>query len=208
MQTIRGAALLVAGALMVSGLAACGGEGEPEESSSTASPSAVEPSSSESSESSGSGSSSPSPGSSGAQGDGEVIELPTAAKKHTKEGAITFNEFYWEQVGESYVTGNPYVLEAYTNDCAVCDNIAGKVRQDREDGVSTRKNPYSVRKSSARPRSDSGFRVELTVQINRYDRYRKSGERVGTIAAQSLTVVSDTRWSDGQWEIRDQVRTE
>ena len=206
MHTTRGAALLAAAALTVSGLAACGDEGEPTESSSTASPSAVgDDSSSESSSGSTSSSSSESKDT---KGDGKVVELPAAAKKHTKAGAIAFNEFYWEQVGKAYLTGNPYVLETYTKGCAVCDNIAGDIRKDKADGIHMSKNPYSVHDSSATPRSDSGFRVQLTVDISKYHQILKDGSKGSVIKAGSMTVVSDTRWTQGGWEIRDQVRTQ
>ena len=209
MQKTRGAALLAATALVMSGLAACGDEGGPGETSSTASPSAEDPSSSETSSSSGDASSgSDGSSSSAGGGEGEVAELPAAATKKTKAGAIAFNEFYWEQVGVAYTTGNPYVLEEYTDDCAVCDNIAGKIRADRKKGTHMNKNPYSVHKTAASPRSDSGFRVQLTVEVEKYHQVLKDGSQGKTIRPQSLTVVSDTRWADGQWEIRDQVRTQ
>ncbi len=199
MQKIRGAALLAATALAASGLVACGGEGEPAESSSTASPSAPE----KSSEASGSETS----GSSDGGGEGEVAELPAAAKKQTKEGAIAFNEFYWEQAGLSYKTGDPSFLEQHSNGCPVCDNMSKRVRAAKNEGTTANINPYSVRDSSATPRVDSGQRVQLTVDIAEYHMVNKDGTWESTIAPQSFTVVSDTRWVDGKWEMRDQVRT-
>lgn len=200
----------------MTGLSACGDEGggESEAASSTASPSAPEKessgeeSSSESESSSDDASESKSSGSTGeSEGGDEVAELPAAAKKQTKAGAIAFNEFYWEQVGEAYRTGNLDVFEKYTRDCAVCDNISSKVRDDDEAGTHMDKNPYSVRDSSASARTDSGFRVELTVDIEEYHEVLKDGSTGDSVESASFTTVSDTQWRDGQWEIRDQVRT-
>lgn len=205
MQMIRGAALLAAGALMVSGLAACGDEGEPEESSSTASPSAVEPSSS--SESTGSGSSSSSSESSGSENDGEVAELPAAAKEQTKEGAIAFNEFYQEQTGEALHSGEAATLEAYSQDCRVCDGMVERVEEYAAKNITMNKNPNKVRDTNATKRNDGGYRVELSVVASEYHQVHSDGSTGPTAAAVSFTVVTNTQWDDGHWVIRDQVRT-
>lgn len=215
MQKTRGVALLAASFLAMSGLAACGDEGgESESSSSTASPSAPEKESTSEASASGDASESSSAETSESEssggeseGGGEVVELPAAAKKQTKAGAIAFNEFYWEQVGESYKTGNPYVFDTYTRDCAVCDNIAGKVRDADDAGTHMDKNPYSTRDSSATARKDSGFRVELTVDIEEYHEVLEDGSTGNAVESGAFTTVSDTQWIGGQWEIRDQVRT-
>lgn len=218
MQKTRGTALLAASLLLMGGLSACGDEGgEASESSSTASPSAPEKESSseasaDESSTAEASESEPEPesesdSSSGESGNDEVAELPAAAKKQTKAGAIAFNEFYWKQVGESYRTGNVNVFDEYTRGCAVCDNIAGKVRDADSVGTHMNKNPYSVRNTSATARKDNGFRVELTVDIEEYHEVLKDGSTGDAIESGSFTTVSDTRWSGGQWEIRDQVRT-
>lgn len=203
MHTTRGAALLAAAALTVSGLAACGDEGEPSESSSTASPSAV--GSSPSSESSDPESTSSSE-SEDTKGDGKVVELPAAAKKRTKAGAVAFNEFYFDQTGEALRTGNPKALEQYSNGCAACDTLAKGVRKDANRDVHMNRNPYSVHDSSARKRSDSGYRVEFELKVSEYSEVLKDGSKGRTADAMTMTIVTDTRWNDGHWELRDQVR--
>lgn len=136
-----------------------------------------------------------------------MVELPAEAKKHTKAGAVAFNEFYWKQAGEALKTGDPDFLTVYSEGCAVCDNVVEQIRSSEEKGTRMSVNPYSVRNASGRARSDSGYRVELTVDIKEYHEVLKDGSRGKSASAQSITVVSDTRWADGHWEIRDQVRT-
>lgn len=200
MQKTRGAALLAATALAVGGLAACGDEGEPGEASSTASPSAVGgESSSDSTSSSGSSSS-------GADGDREVAELPEAAQKKTKAGAIAFNEFYFTETGRALHTGNPEALEIYSEGCVVCDTLVQSIRADAQKGINMDRNPYTVDSSSARKRSDSGYRVELNLKVSEYSEVLKDGSKGRTAKAMSMTVVSDTQWHDGHWEMHDQVR--
>lgn len=205
MLKIRGAALVAATALVMSGVAACGDEGEPAESSSTASPSAVEPSSS--SESSGSGSSSAPSESSGAEGDGEVVELPAAAKEQTKEGAIAFNEFYQEQTGEALHSGQAATLEEYSQDCRVCDGMVKRVREYAAKDITMNKNPNKVQDPKASKRADGGYRVELTVAASSYHQVLSDGSAGPTADAVTFTVVTDTQWTNGHWVIRDQVRT-
>lgn len=202
MQKTRGAALLAATALAVGGLAACGDEGEPGEASSTASPSAVGgESSSDSTSSSGSSSS-------GADGDREVAELPEAAQKKTKAGAIAFNEFYFEQTGEALTTGKTAHLKQYGENCLACDDFLEIVEEATQNGTRMNKNPTTVAEVSAKERSDSGYRVELDIQESSYYEVLKNGSKGRTADATSLTVVTDTQWSDGGWVIRDQVRTQ
>lgn len=202
MQKIRGAALLAATALAVSGLAACGDEGEPTDASSTASPSAPE----KSSTTQASASESESSAAGGSTDEGEVAELPEAAKKRTKAGAVAFNEFYWEEAGKALHSGNPEVFDVYSDGCVVCDEVADGVRSDAKKGIHMNKNPYSVSKSSGSARADSGYRVELTVNVAEYHEVLKNGSKGRTAKKLSMTVVSDTRWEGGHWIIKDQVR--
>ena len=209
MQMIRGAAALTAGVLMVGGLAACGDEGEPEESSSTASPSEVErTSSSEPSSSSGSGSSSSSSGSSETQGEGKVAELPKAAKKRTKEGAIAFNKFYQEQLGEALTSGNTATLKEYTHECVTCDDFIKATEKDKAKGVTMDRAPYSAHKLQATTRDDGGMRVSLLVKSTGYREVLKDGSAGRSADPTSFTLVTDTQWHDGHWVIHDTVITE
>lgn len=199
MQKIRGAALLAATALAASGLVACGGEEEPAESSSTASPSAPETSS----EASGSDTS----GSSDGGGEGEVAELPAAAKKQTKEGAIAFNEFYQHQLGESLRTGDTATIEEYTHDCDVCENFNEKTKANRSKGITMDRNPYSAHNVTATPRVDSGMKVSMTVKSSGYSEVLADDSKGREAEPTSYKLVTDTQWHDGHWVIHDTVIT-
>ncbi|HIZ97491.1 MAG TPA: hypothetical protein H9805_02805 [Candidatus Janibacter merdipullorum] len=207
MQMIRGTAALAAGVLMVGGMAACGDEGEPEASSSTASPSEVEPSSS--SDSSDSGSSSSSSGSSETQGEGKVAELPEAAKKQTKAGAIAFNEFYQDQMGEALKTGKTETLEKFSHDaCDVCDEYIRETEKSTARGITMDKNPNRIGESTATARSDNGYKVTVEVQAAEYQEVLKDGSRGRSADAVTYTVATDTQWTGDHWVIRDSVIVE
>lgn len=218
MQKTRGTALLAASLLVMGGLSACGDEGgdAAESSSSTASPSAPEKesspedsSTSESSEGSESpGSSESSDSSSGESGDDEVAELPAAAKKQTKAGAIAFNEFYQVQVGEALKTGSTKTLEKYSNDCRFCDGMIKRVSEHSKKGVHMNKNPNRVRDLAATEREDGGYRVEMTVDASAYHEVLPDGSKGRRAEPLTMTVVTDTQWADDGWVMHEQARTE
>lgn len=215
MQKTRGTALLAASLLVMGGLSACGDEGgEASESSSTASPSAPEKESSseasadESSTAEASESEPESDSSSGESGNDEVAELPAAAKKQTKAGAIAFNEFYQEQTGEALHTGRTEILEKYSQNCDVCDGMTERVQDYAAEGIKMNKNPNSVRSPKASKRPDGGYRVELTVVASKYHQVLSDGSTGATADAVTFTVVTDTQWTDGHWVIRSQARTQ
>lgn len=199
MQKTRGAALLAATALAVVGLAACGDEGEPGEASSTASPSAVGgESSSDSTSSSGSSSS-------GADGDREVAELPEAAQKKTKAGAIAFNEFYQQQAGEALKTGRTETLERYAYDCTVCATYRKRISDRTAKGITIDKNPNSVGQATATKRSDGGYKVTLTVIADEYHEVLEDGSKGRTADSVTYTLTTDTQWHNEHWVIHDSV---
>lgn len=200
MQKIRGAALLAATALAASGLAACGGEGEPAESSSTASPSAPETSS----EASGSDTS----GSSDGGGEGEVAELPAAAKKQTKEGAIAFNEFYWEARGEALKSGKTDVISAFSADaCEPCSAYIDTTNENAKRGVTMNKNPNTVHVTNASKRVDSGYKVTVQIEADKYHEVKREGGVGRSADPLNMEIVTDTRWVGGHWVINDSVIT-
>lgn len=208
MQKTRGTALLAASLLVMGGLSACGdeGSGTDESSSTTASPSAPEktsePEESTTSEASDSAESSES------GGDDEVAELPAAAKKQTKAGAIAFNEFYMTETGRALTTGRTEHLKKYSQNCLACDDFLDVVDDATANGIRMNKNPTSVSRSSASERSDSGYRVEMDVKESTYHEVLKDGSKGRTADPTSLTVVTDTQWTAKGWVIRDQVRTQ
>lgn len=197
MQSTRGAAILAAVAVLTGGLAACGDDSEPEESTTTASP--IDPSKSSSSTSESAGSET--------RGS-EVAPLPEAATQKTKEGAIAFNEFYQLQMGEALKTADSATLREYSDGCAVCDELAKTADTFKKDKVRATKNPYSIRKSSARPRTDGGYRVEMDLELSEYRKKTLDGQAGPLVKAVDITVVSNTQWVNGQWKITDLVRTQ
>ena len=210
MQKTRGTALLAASLLVMGGLSACGDEGSSadESSSTTASPSAPEKESSSEESSSGSeASGSESSGSEGGpEGDEEVAELPAAAKKQTKAGAIAFNEFYQEQMGEALKTGRTETLEKFShNDCDVCDSYIRETEKSTARGITMDKNPNKIGESAATERADSGYKVTVEVQAEAYQEVLKDGSPGRTADAVTFTVATDTQWAGEYWVIRDSV---
>lgn len=196
MNFTRAASLLTATALTMTALTACGGDSEPTPSSSTASP--IDR-----------GTDSPSETSSGSESSGsaEVPELPEAATKKTKAGAIAFNKFYQVQTGEALHSGNADFLRTYSGDqCKACTGMIERVQEYADQGITTNKNPNSVHDVKARKRSDAGYRVEVTVNASEYHQVLADGSKGQTAKAITMTIVSDTQWVDGHWQIQDQVR--
>ena len=196
----------------MTGLSACGDEGggEGETSSSTASPSAPEKESSsegaESSSGSESSGSESSGGEGGSEGGEEVAELPAAAKEQTKAGAIAFNEFYQEQMGEALKTGKTETLEEYSHDeCEVCNAYIRETQKSTSRGVTMDKNPNKIGESSATKRADSGYKGTVEVRAEEYQEVLKDGSRGRKADAVTFTVATDTQWAGGHWVIRDSV---
>src|SRR5699024_8394675 len=146
--------------MAMTAVAGCGEEGGPTESTTTASP---RDKSSNSSTESPTGSSSTSPGTSESSSGTATAQLPEAATKKTKAGAIAFNEFYFVESGRALTTGETAPLEKYSQGCAPCDDFLQIVEEATADGIRMNKNPTSVREATAKPRSDSGYRVELNI---------------------------------------------
>ena len=207
MQSTRGAAILAAVAVLTGGLAACGDDSEPEESTTTASPIDPSKSSSTSSDSSSSSESSSESSTSSTSGEGKVAELPEEAKAQTKEGAIAFNEWYLNQVGESLKTADSATVRAYSEGCAFCDEIADTVDQFAKDGIAANKNPYTIKVDSARPRSDSGYRVEMSLDIAEYRKVATDGRKGPQVKPSSITLVTNTQWAGKGWQVHEVVRT-
>lgn len=208
MQKIRGAALLAATALAVSGLAACGDEGEPTESSSTASPSAPEKSSTASSRAPEKSSTTQPTGSSTSaagrgSGEGEVAELPAVAKKRTKDGAIAFNIFYQLRMGEALRTGETGTLKKYSKDCKPCTEYIRQTDADTARGVKMDKNPNGVGRTSATRQGDGGYKVSVTINADEYHEVMPDGSSGRTAKAITYTVETNTQWHDGHWVIQD-----
>lgn len=212
MQKTRGVALLTASVLAMSSLAACGDEGGDagESTSSTASPSAPEKESSsgEGEDESSTSKASASEGSS-ESGDDEVAELPAAAKKQTKAGAIAFNEFYQEQMGEALKTGRTQTLEEFSHEeCEVCATYIKQTSDRTSENVTMNKNPNRVGTATATPRTDSGFKVTLTVRASEYHEVLPDGKRGRSADAVTYKLTTDTQWHEGHWVIRDSVIVE
>ena len=197
MRPTRGAAILATAAVLIGGLTACGEDEPTEPTSTTASP--IDKGTESSSSTSDGASSSTSV---------TAAQPPPAAQEHTKAGAIAFNKFYFTQIGEALHSGNPETIEAYSDGCPVCENVAEGVREDAERGIRMNRNPYTPTDLSASKRSDGGYRVELTVDVAEYHEVDEEGSKGRTADAISLQVVTDTRWKDGQWVMRDQVRVQ
>lgn len=204
MHTTRGAALLAAAALTVSGLAACGDEGEPSESSSTASPSAVGDDSSTDSSASESGSTS----ASGENSSDSPDDFPASAKKKTKEGAAAFGKFYFLEYGEAAHTGDTSVIESIdSSDCLVCSNGVEEIEADKKKGFTRSKNPYTVRQVQATKRPDEGYKVSMKVKVAAHHRLDSKGEPNGDIDATSYTMTQHVVWENGQWQMANWVAT-
>ncbi|MGO1166255.1 MAG: DUF6318 family protein [Janibacter sp.] len=206
MHTTRGAALLAAAALTVSGLAACGDEGEPTESSSTASPSAVgDGSSSESSSDSESSSSSESQDT---KGDGKAVELPAAAKKHTKAGAEAFGKYYHQAYGDAAESGDiSAIKELRDSGCKACLAGEKQISDDAKQGWKRDRNPYSYQGLKATKRSDSGHKVTMTVKAKKHYRVDEEGEPNATVDPVSFTLDEHVVWRNGQWVMLSWVAT-
>lgn len=110
-------------------------------------------------------------------------------------------------MGEALKTADSATLRAYSQDCAVCDGLGDTADQFKKDKVHATKNPYTVKRSSARERDDSGYRVELDLSLSEYRKVTLDGQKGPAVKAVSITVVSNTQWVDGAWRIRDLVRT-
>lgn len=198
---------MAATALAVSGLAACGGEGEPAESSTTASPSAVE--SGSSSDSSGSESSSSEPSDSSASSTAsETADLPQSAAKQSQAGAAAFGKYYLSQFGEASRTGDTKRLELLEADeCSVCSAGIKEIKSGAQKGWTLNKNPYTASNVEATKRPDGGFKVSMDVKVAEHERLDSEGESIGTSEATQYTFTQHVVWENDRWQMYDWVVT-
>lgn len=201
----RGAALLTATALAVTGLAACGDEGGQAESSTTASPSAASESSTEATGSE----SSSSPSSSSAVTSGEeVTELPAAAKSKTQAGAAAFGQYYHEAYGDAAESGDASIIETLRSpECKACLAGEKQIKDDAKKGWHRDTNPYSHSGVKATKRPDEGYKVTMTVKATKHHRLNEDGEPNAKVDATSFTLDEHVAWRSGRWVMLSWIAT-
>lgn len=199
----RPAALMAATCLAISGLSACAGEGDGEETSSTT----VGPLPGDSTtSSSSSATSSTSSSSSGTKGGDTAPELPAAAKKHTKEGAVAFAKFYWDEGGEALKSGNTKMLSALSDgQCEVCQTYIDGIDKDAKKGLHADINPTQIGNSKVTDQTEerSDFVVTLEANDKQYNLVDPQGKSTG----QADPVVYDIQiyvdWKGSRWAVVD-----
>lgn len=198
----RPAALMAATCLAISGLSACGGDADGEGSSSTT----VSPLPGDSTTSSSSSStSSTSSSSTSTKGGDAAPALPAAAKKHTKDGAVAFAEWYWGQSGVALETGSTEAMKSASTGCVPCDKFVSLVNQDTNKGLRAAKNPITITTSAAAETADgkSDEAVKLTVKQAKYDLVDSKGTAQSSARAADYNLIVYVDWEDGKWTVID-----
>lgn len=198
----RPAALMAATCLAISGLSACAGQGEGEETSSTT----VSPLPGDSTtSSSSSATSSTSSSSSSTKGGDAAPELPAAAKKHTKEGAVAFAKFYWEETGRAQESGDTNGLsELISPDCTVCHSLIDDIDKDHDKGIHADRSPTKVTlaliATTTDGKSDEAATLNVTDQAHNFV---DGAEAVGHVKETKYKSIVYVDWDEGSWVVVD-----
>lgn len=200
----RPAVTLAAACLALSALSACGGEDDGEgPTSTTVSPLPGDSTTSTSSSSSGSPSSS---ASSSSKGGDAAPELPAAAKEHTKDGAVAFATFYWEEGGEALKSGNTKTISALADSqCKVCQTYIDGIDKDAKDGLHADINPTQI--GTSRVTDQTERRADYVVTLEANDKQYNVVDAQGKSTGQADPVAYDIQiyvdWEDSRWKVVD-----
>jgi hypothetical protein len=183
------AALGVVGALALTGCNA-GNKPAPSGTSSTSSSTTAGSTSSTSPRSSTTTTTAPSP------------SLPPEATKRTQEGAEHFSRFYFESVGNAYVTGDTSHIEALTDaSCAGCRALANAVKKRKAKGQRTDKSSIAVKSVHSESGSGDHYVVNVAGQEVPVRVLDAQGRVVETSKAGVFTASTDVVWRDGTWHV-------
>lgn len=195
MHLTRRATALSAAALISTGLSACGDD-KP-----------IEPGSTRQATPRSSGSATPSSSASGSTLTGDKLSLPkdvpAAALKKTRQGAVAFGKYYYEQFGEADHTGDTTTISALASDsCVPCAEAVSAIDSDSADGQTRSANPYKISNVQATHDSDHGYNVTMTVHVRPHHVY-KNKKVISDVDADNFTVTEAVVWNEGRWEVSD-----
>lgn len=199
----RPAALMAATCLAISGLSACAGQGDGEETSSTT----VSPLPGDSTTSSSSSStSSTSSSSTSTKGGDAAPELPAAAKKHTKDGAVAFAKFYWDEGGEALKSGDTKTISALSaNECKVCQTYIDGIEKDAKKGLHADINPTQIGTSKVTEQTENRADYVVTLEANdkRYHLVDSQGKSTGQADPVAYDIQIYVDWEGSRWKVVD-----
>ncbi|WP_370894902.1 DUF6318 family protein [Janibacter sp. GXQ6167] len=139
-------------------------------------------------------------------GESAAPDLPEAATKNTKAGAMAFAEFYTVQVGEAFRTGDTTALKALgESNCVACKALVDGIDELRADGLHAERNPNTDIRAEQPQRSERGLHVRVNLAMVEYDLVDQDGKRVERSPRTVGYYTHLLHWRAGQWRVVDSV---
>lgn len=139
-------------------------------------------------------------------GESAAPDLPEAATKNTKAGAMAFAEFYTVQMGEAFHTGDTALLRSLSApSCAACDAVIKAVQALDEQGRHADRNSNLGARSESVAESQRGLHVKVEVTIDRYNVIDGSGKVVEVSPRTQAEFTHLVKWGEGKWKVVDSV---
>ncbi|MDN5717921.1 MAG: DUF6318 family protein [Janibacter sp.] len=135
-------------------------------------------------------------------------DLPDAAREETKAGAAAFGKYYYETFGNATDSGQTGDLEKLSADeCKVCSTSVSGIQADMKKGWTRSENPYSITNVKAQKRSDSGYKVSMSVKVAAHTREDANGKENGHVKATTYTLTQHVAWENDRWQMLDWIVT-
>jgi hypothetical protein len=115
---------------------------------------------------------------------------------------MAFARYYWEQVGEATVSGDPSVIERLSlPKCAECGAVPRAVRERKAKGQHAAKSSVQVKVVGVREGSGDDYSVNVggnELSVNMVD---SAGEVVETTQPGVFTWTTRLHWTGQQWRV-------
>ncbi|GAA2732440.1 hypothetical protein GCM10009867_08310 [Pedococcus aerophilus] len=130
------------------------------------------------------------------------MAVPPAATKKTPEGAEAFARFYFESVGDSYVSGNTALIEKMADDsCEGCEGFVRAINDRASKGQRTDKSSIQVKLAQATSGKAPNLIVEVAGQEVPVRVLDAKGNVVETSKPGVFTAVTSVTWREGGWHV-------
>ncbi|GAB3085287.1 DUF6318 family protein [Pedococcus soli] len=131
------------------------------------------------------------------------MAVPPAAKKPSREGAEAFARFYFESVGDSYVSGNTDLIAVLADDsCEGCKGFVRAITDRTAKGQRTDKSSIEVRLVQTTSGRATDYVVEVAGEEVPVRVLNAKGQVVETSKPGVFTAVTSVTWRDGGWHIK------
>jgi hypothetical protein len=134
-----------------------------------------------------------------------AVQIPEAARAHTKAGAEAFVKFYMDQANRAWVEPNATLLPALSDSgCLSCKSIQQTAAALVRDGQHYVSDPVTVTRVAAFGRAPKGQQyVRLLMIQHKVEVVDSTGKVVSTDPRESLARTAGVIWEGTSWRMYD-----